>query len=296
MGLFSFLFGKKESQKEEEQQKETQQESEDASQSHEAEETEEISQQEEFERPDDGTPPAEIKHAPICKFDDWRKLPDGAIDLNGYNIVGISFNNKDGVSRRKIINNLQKYEEIYLKPEPDNPKDSNAIAVWSAMGQIGYISKDVCYYIANLIETGFIPRAKFYGPVDKYGNFVCRAYIQMLKPDSCKFYKCKVVGIRTEEQKENAEYLKPGDELELSMEETNSGNEYISVSHFSDPIGRLGKKEQEELHETIYNKRIFTIVVSNISEDDLWQDEDGNVDSEDKKRLGLTIGIWVFDE
>ena len=298
MGLFSFLFGKKEPAKEEKQQEEIAVEQEPVNETpQDLEEEEEPTQQEELEKPDEGAEPSEIKHAPICKFDAWRKYPEGTINLDSYSIVGISFNNDDGVSRRKIINNLQKYEELYLKHEPNNPKDKNAIAIWSAMGKIGYIPKDETLDILGYIEYGFAPRAKFYGPVDRYGNFVCRVYVQMLKPDSCKFYRCKVVGIRTAEQKENVENLRYGDPIDLFREETNSGNEYICVNYCGDnKVGQLEKKDEKILLDLIDTKKIFAMTISNITEDDLYEDEDGNVDPEDKKRLGLTIGVWVFDD
>lgn len=66
-------------------------------------------------------------------------------------VAGVTHENRDGSSRQAII---KKYGDelnlIELRPEPDNPFDSEAIAVWMNTGdkndykylQIGYLSKD----------------------------------------------------------------------------------------------------------------------------------------------------------
>ena len=278
MGLFSFLFGKKKDSETEKLQTEGNDvKVEPADTTPEPTEDVELKNvQEVADRINEGKEPSEIKHAPTCKYNDWRNLPEGAIDLDSLPIVGITFCNKDGVSRKKIIDHLNKYEALYLKPEPDNPKDKNAIAVWSEMGQIGYIPKDETYDLHNFIEAGFIPKARFYGPTDRNGDFVCRVYIQMHKPETCEFYKCKVVGTRTEEQKEIVESLTEGEVIDLGIEEDNNFNDYIYVEKDCEKIGKLDKKSQNKLLEIIQEKDVFAMVIS-------------NTESE------LLLGLWLFE-
>lgn len=57
-------------------------------------------------------------------------------------VVGVSHKNSDGSYRRKIIRRCRVPEELQLVPEPDNPFDSNAIAVCRANGeQLGYLNQ-----------------------------------------------------------------------------------------------------------------------------------------------------------
>lgn len=57
-------------------------------------------------------------------------------------VVGESFENEDGSDRQEIIELLKVGDPIELVPEPNNPYDRNAIAVFSRKGQIGYIGRD----------------------------------------------------------------------------------------------------------------------------------------------------------
>lgn len=57
-------------------------------------------------------------------------------------VVGESFENDDGSSRQAIIQRLRAGDAVELRLEPDNRFDRRAIAVHSARGQIGYISRD----------------------------------------------------------------------------------------------------------------------------------------------------------
>ena len=57
-------------------------------------------------------------------------------------VVGVSHRNNNGSSRRIIIWRCKAPEELELVPEPDNPFDSNAVAVCRANGeQLGYLNQ-----------------------------------------------------------------------------------------------------------------------------------------------------------
>jgi HIRAN domain len=69
-------------------------------------------------------------------------------------VVGVSHRNNDGSHRGKIIWQCRAPEELQLVPEPDNPFDSNAIAVRRASGeQLGYLNQrlaaDIHRWMAN---------------------------------------------------------------------------------------------------------------------------------------------------
>ncbi len=55
-------------------------------------------------------------------------------------VVGVSFKNPDGTQRQELIQkHCRSGQMLILSPEPNNPKDPNAVAVHIAQGQIGYI-------------------------------------------------------------------------------------------------------------------------------------------------------------
>lgn len=63
-------------------------------------------------------------------------------------VVGADHPNKSGPTRRFEIAMCQPGEAIELRPEPKNPADPQAIAVYSARGiQIGYIRAERCQLI-----------------------------------------------------------------------------------------------------------------------------------------------------
>jgi len=62
-----------------------------------------------------------------------------------FNIVGVTFRNKDGSLRQEIIQDEVKENDLLtMRREPDNEYDPNAIAIFSSSGnQVGYIPRDL---------------------------------------------------------------------------------------------------------------------------------------------------------
>lgn len=69
-------------------------------------------------------------------------------------VVGVTFTNEDGIDRQFTISKLNKGDNITLRREPHNKYDVNAIAVWSDIGQVGYIAKDYSSIIAPMMDNG----------------------------------------------------------------------------------------------------------------------------------------------
>ncbi|WP_339079621.1 HIRAN domain-containing protein [Pseudomonas sp. TMP9] len=68
-------------------------------------------------------------------------------------VVGESFNNPDGEPRQTIIkHHVQPGMYAQLEPEPENPHDENAVAVYVASFQIGYLKRDVAERILPHLE------------------------------------------------------------------------------------------------------------------------------------------------
>jgi hypothetical protein len=76
-------------------------------------------------------------------------------------IVGVTFPNPDGSSRQTILRRCFPNENVDLIPEPTNPKDPYAIAVYRKTGeQIGYLRSELarddffrrqgCFYLAAI--------------------------------------------------------------------------------------------------------------------------------------------------
>ena len=64
-------------------------------------------------------------------------------------VVGVTF---DG--RQEVIKQLNGNDIITLRREPTNRFDTNAIAVWSEKGQVGYIGKDYSSILAPMMDAG----------------------------------------------------------------------------------------------------------------------------------------------
>ena len=77
-------------------------------------------------------------------------------------VVGAAHPNSDGGNRRSEITFCDPGEELLLVPEPKNPHDEHAIAVFSARKfQIGYVASQRAVYLKKLMRDGHEVRAIF---------------------------------------------------------------------------------------------------------------------------------------
>ncbi|WP_145201325.1 HIRAN domain-containing protein [Sphingobium sp. B2] len=77
-------------------------------------------------------------------------------------IVGTDHPNKDRTNRRSEILWSHPGEEVHLVPEPRNPVDHQAVAVFSTRGvQIGYVRAEQCQLIRSYLTRGRITGAIF---------------------------------------------------------------------------------------------------------------------------------------
>lgn len=77
-------------------------------------------------------------------------------------VVGADYPNKRGPTRRFELELCVPGEPAQLVPEPKNPADPRAIAVYSTRGvQIGYLTAERCGWIGGMIEQGREIRAVF---------------------------------------------------------------------------------------------------------------------------------------
>lgn len=85
-------------------------------------------------------------------------------------VVGAGYPNQRGPSRRFEIAICSPGEPVDLVPEPKNPADPRAIAVYSARGvQIGYLTAERAPWIGKLLRedgaTAIFQQATQYGAV-----------------------------------------------------------------------------------------------------------------------------------
>jgi len=72
-------------------------------------------------------------------------------------VVGADFDNKSGPSRRFEIAMCLPGEPVELRPEPKNPADKHAIAVYSSRGiQIGYVRAERAPLIGAAIRRQIV--------------------------------------------------------------------------------------------------------------------------------------------
>ena len=70
-------------------------------------------------------------------------------------VAGVTDLNGDGSNRQEAIGQCQSGEPLDLVPEPDNPHDKNAIAVYSSAGkQIGYLDTDLAQDVLDCGDEG----------------------------------------------------------------------------------------------------------------------------------------------
>jgi hypothetical protein len=68
-------------------------------------------------------------------------------------LVGVTHANADGTPRQDLVRRLTKGEELVLTPEPNNPHDAEAVAVFNRDGQqLGYLPRHSG--VALLIDRG----------------------------------------------------------------------------------------------------------------------------------------------
>lgn len=77
-------------------------------------------------------------------------------------IVGADYPNKRGPGRRFAIAMCRPGVPVELRPEPRNPADPRAIAVYSEQGvQLGYLTAERCGLIGRRMAQGMDVRAVF---------------------------------------------------------------------------------------------------------------------------------------
>ena len=85
-------------------------------------------------------------------------------------IVGIDYPNKRGPARRFELQLCAPGEVIDLVPEPHNPADEYAVAVYSCRGvQLGYITAERAPWIGAQIRAGRECLAIFQGMTERAG-------------------------------------------------------------------------------------------------------------------------------
>ena len=74
------------------------------------------------------------------------------------NVVGVTFDNEDGSSRRQIIASMSESDEVCLERDPYNQYDRNAVKVCviknGVKKQIGYLSRDLASELSPKIRRG----------------------------------------------------------------------------------------------------------------------------------------------
>ena len=91
-------------------------------------------------------------------------------------VVGVTFTNEDGTSRQHIIKELTANDNIVIRREPTNKFDTNAIAVFTTKGQVGYIGKDYSSILSPMMDAG----TQFNVTVAETGEYKNNYYLHIL--------------------------------------------------------------------------------------------------------------------
>lgn len=87
-----------------------------------------------------------VDAAMLAKTSPERKLRIDIVGENGFN--------DDETDRQFLIEGLRRGALVELRREPENPGDARAIAVHSARGQIGYLSRANARVLAPMLDAG----------------------------------------------------------------------------------------------------------------------------------------------
>ncbi|RSV11641.1 hypothetical protein CA235_18395 [Sphingomonas sp. ABOLF] len=91
-------------------------------------------------------------------------------------VVGADYPNKRGPGRRFELALCSPGELVELRPEPENPKDEYAVAVYSARGvQLGYLTAERAPYIGRMLRQGRDVAAVFQ-ELTAYGGVIRAAF------------------------------------------------------------------------------------------------------------------------
>lgn len=90
-------------------------------------------------------------------------------------VVGVTFANEDGSSRKETILGMTTASPVDLIREPDNKYDKNAIKVITGDKQIGYIGKEYASIMAPLMDN----EIQFTAVVNDCGEFKKRPYCEI---------------------------------------------------------------------------------------------------------------------
>lgn len=189
-------------------------------------------------------------------MEDWFTPPANTFIWQNVKIVGVSFNNPDGVSRQKILSHMKKWEVVDIVQEPDNQHDPKAVAIIGGMGTIGYLEKEHSIIVSSMMTEGATVLAKLSG---LYGGDDGKKYGAALElhfdlPEHLHYFDVKIVGINgvNEEEMERkwlAEDLKIGEEVFLRAEDDFESSERVFVEKLLDgDFGRLGAKNARIIH------------------------------------------------
>jgi len=79
------------------------------------------------------------------------------VNHRSVNVAGVSYNNRDGTSRQRIILRCSAGELLRLKAEDDNPVDPNAVAVIRLNGeQLGYLHREDAAEVRKGSQEGLL--------------------------------------------------------------------------------------------------------------------------------------------
>lgn len=95
-------------------------------------------------------------------------------------VVGVDYENKKGPTRRFEIAMCVPGEPVHFVPEPKNPADENAVAVFSARGiQIGYLTAERAPFMRKMIAAGGV--SAIFQKKEQWGATV-RAHLDATEP------------------------------------------------------------------------------------------------------------------
>ena len=74
-------------------------------------------------------------------------------------VVGVTFDNEDGTDRQRYVKKCRVDDQLFLLPEPNNPHDHYAVAVyrkswWGHYQQIGYLGRHISPDVSEHISSG----------------------------------------------------------------------------------------------------------------------------------------------
>jgi hypothetical protein len=207
------------------------------------------------------------------KWNVWNKPPENTFILEHLEIVGVTFNNHDCVSRQNILSHMERWEAVDIVRDLTNKHSSSAISVVGGMGVIGHLSEEYAIPLSSLMDKGASAIAKvsgLYGGVNgKHYGAAVEIHFNLLENMFC--FDAKVVGIKGDNKEglaraDIAEGLEVGKMVFFDYDDYDEKDRVFVEVAIGGDFGKLSSKEGKKIIQLLREGYRYLAIVSDVED------------------------------